>query len=99
MHSTIAPLILAENYQGLGEILLAVPITLIVLAAASFVPAVLGHWSAPAMAGPAVGLGLLMFLCLAPAHAPGWVMLLAIAPALLGMGSLKVWSVRRPREK
>src|SRR4051812_4116082 len=99
MYMMIPPLILAENFDGLYQLLLLIPITLIVAALASFVPAVLGDWSTTLLAGPVIGFSLLLFLTLAPAHAPIGIMLLVLTPAGLGMASMMVWSARRRRDE
>src|SRR4051812_43881907 len=98
MHTILPPLILAENFDGLYRLLFGIPIGCVLLAAVSFLPAAYGHWSTPVLAWPAIIFGLLLFLSLAPAGAPGWMLLFALAPVGIGVASLTLWRARRKRE-
>ena len=96
--------ILASDFSGLAWIFVMIPIVLLVLAVASFLPASYGHWSAVLLAAPAVLLGLTYAALLGFASArsrlmPGGMCALLLAPPVIGILSLGVWSERRrPRE-
>jgi hypothetical protein len=96
--------ILASDFSGLVWIFLAIPAVLIVLAVISFFPASRGHWAAPALAGPAVLVGLLYASLLLFASArsrltPFPMCAFLLAPPVLGILALGVWSgQRRTRE-
>jgi hypothetical protein len=96
--------ILASDFSGLAWIFLAIPMALVALALASFVPANRGHWSAVLLATPPVLLGLLfaavlMFPSARSGLMPGGMCALLLAPPVIGILSLGVWSERRrPRE-
>jgi hypothetical protein len=92
--------ILASDFSGLAWIFLAIPVTLIVLAIASFLPASRGHWSGIALAAPPVLFGLMFTVLLTFASArsgqmPFGACALLLAPPVLGILSIGVWSERR----
>jgi hypothetical protein len=89
------PLILAENFDGLFVWILGLPVVLAVSAAVSFFGAARGHWSGPALAGPAVGIGGLLFLSVAAGGAPCAILLITLAPPAVGIGALGLWAERR----
>jgi hypothetical protein len=92
--------ILASDFSGIAWIFVAIPFVLIALAAISFIPAALGHWSAVLLATPAVLLGLMFvglitFAVARTAPMPFGACALILAPPVLGILSLGVWSERR----
>jgi hypothetical protein len=96
--------ILASDFSGLAWIFLAIPMALVALALASFVPASRGHWSAILLAAPPVLFGLLlaallMFDSARSGLMPAAMCALLLAPPVIGILSLGVWSERRrPRQ-
>src|SRR5262249_5744765 len=90
--------ILAENFNGLWVIILALPVGLIVLAGVSFAGSARGHWSGPAIAAPAIGLGILLFVSVALGRGPCVVLALALAPTVVGILSIGLWAERRKRD-
>ena len=94
--------ILASDFSGLAWVFLAIPILLIVLALLSFIPASRGHWSAILLAAPPVlfGLSFLVLLALATSRSgqvPFGACALMMAPPVLGILSIGLWSERRRR--
>ena len=96
--------ILASDFSGLVWIFLAIPMALLALAVVSFVPASRGHWSAVLLAAPPVLLGLLFAALLISDSArsgltPAAMCALLLAPPVIGILSLGVWSERRRRRE
>ena len=96
--------ILASDPGALAWIFLVIPIALILLGLASFLPASRGHWSAMLLATPPVlfGLSFLAVLGFASARSgpvPFAACALFLAPPVLGILSIGLWSNRhRSRE-
>ena len=93
-------LILASDFSGLAWIFVGIPIALSAVAAISFLPAIRGHWSCVALAAPTLVFGLLyasllMFASARSGLMPGRMCALLLAPPVLGIFSLGVWSERR----
>ena len=96
--------ILASDFSGLAWIFLAIPFSLIASAAISFIPASRGHWSAVLLAAPAVLFGLMLLVRVGVANARSGLMpfgacALLLAPPVLGILSLGVWSECRRRSR
>jgi hypothetical protein len=92
--------ILASDFSGLAWIILAIPASLAALALVSFIPASRGHWSALLLAAAPVLLGsgiagLLIFASARSGHMPLAMVALLLAPPVLGILSIGVWSERR----
>ena len=92
--------ILASDFSGLAWIFVAIPIFFIALAGISFIPAALGHWSAVLLAAPAIVFGPLYLAMFVTARArfggiPFGGCMLLLAPPVLGILSMGVWSERR----
>lgn len=88
-------MVLAENFAGLGLLVVALPLILAAIAAVSFIPSARGHAAGPVLAGVVAAIGLLLFFAAAFARAPIWVLMLCALPSAGGIISIGLWSERR----
>ena len=87
----------ASDFSGLAWIFLAIPLALLAVAAVSFIPAWRGHWSAVALALPAVVLGILFDAAVigGASHMAPWACMLVLLPPVSGILAMGLWSERR----
>jgi hypothetical protein len=92
-------MILASDFSGLAWLFLAIPLGLLAIALKSFIPAYYGHWSAVALALPAVALGILFDSAVmfggGAMHPPPWACMMFLAAPVTGILALGLWSERR----
>jgi len=89
--SQIPPL-LAENFDNVWICVIGMPVMLIVLAGVSWRSAAVGSKAGLAMAGGTAGVGAILFVAAAMAHATGWVLLISALPTVIGLSAIFTWN-------